>query len=171
MTHSQQRPVPVTDTTEVSLALAFLQFARESVVKKLDDVSDDDVRRELVPSGTNLLGLIRHLAMSERYWFHHHVAGEELTHPRDHTFFSMEVEPGRTPAEVVADYRAAAAHSDAIVTAIGDPDALTAAPVRVEGGSERRRLRWVLAHMTSETARHAGHADILREQLDGVTGR
>lgn len=171
MTESQRRPVPFVDTSELDTALAFLRFARESVVKKLEGLDEAAARRELVSSGTNLLGLIRHLAMSEQFWFHHHVAGEPLTAPRDHTFFSMDVEPVRRVEDVVADYRAAAAHSDELVTAVGDPDTLTAEPVEADGGSERRRLRWVLAHMTSETARHAGHADILRELLDGTTGR
>jgi hypothetical protein len=76
----------------------------------------------LVPTGTNLLGLVKHLAAAERYWF-----GLYLT--------------GITPPE----------------------------GSKLSG--QRLTLRWLLAHMTSETARHAGHADIPREQIDGVTGR
>jgi len=70
-------------------------------------------------------------------------------------------------ADVMRDYRAAIEDSDRAIRTVGDPDARFAVPV--EGN--RHTLRWVLAHMTSETARHAGHADILREQLDGTTGR
>jgi Protein of unknown function (DUF664) len=68
---------------------------------------------------------------------------------------------------VLAGYRAAIADSDRAIHAAGDPGARVAVPV----DGNRHTLRWVLAHMTSETARHAGHADILREQLDGTTGR
>jgi hypothetical protein len=68
---------------------------------------------------------------------------------------------------VISDYRAAIAESNAAIIAAGDPQTLLARRVR----GQRLTLRWLLAHMTSETARHAGHADILREQIDGVTGR
>jgi hypothetical protein len=72
-----------------------------------------------------------------------------------------------TTARVLADYRAACEESDRIVVAAGDPDTPVALPV----DGRHQSLRWVLAHMTSETARHAGHADILRELIDGTTGR
>ena len=79
----------------------------------------------------------------------------------------MTIPADRAAAEVLADYRAATEDSDRAIRTVGDPDARFA--VAVDGN--RHTLRWVLAHMTSETARHAGHADILREQLDGTTGR
>ncbi len=79
----------------------------------------------------------------------------------------MAVAADRTAAEVLGDYRAAIADSDRAIHAIGDQNTRMVAPV--EGN--RHTLRWVMAHMTSETARHGGHADILREQLDGTTGR
>ena len=68
---------------------------------------------------------------------------------------------------MLADYRTACEESDRIVAAAGDTDT----PVVVPVDGEHLSLRWVLAHMTSETARHAGHADILRELIDGTTGR
>ena len=79
----------------------------------------------------------------------------------------MAVPPGRAASDVLQDYRTAVADSDSAIHAVGDPDAHIKVPV--EGN--RHTLRWVIAHMTSETARHAGHADILREQIDGTTGR
>ncbi len=167
MTESQREPVPRVDTGELDTALALLRFARESVVKKLEGLGDDDVRRELVPSGTNLLGLVQHLAASEWYWFGYTFAGEPLGAPHDDRYFSMTVAPERTAEDVVRAYREATAASDAIVTAAGDLGRPTAEPV----DDRPMSLRWVLAHMTSETARHAGHADILRELTDGITGR
>ncbi|QKW19050.1 DinB family protein [Kitasatospora sp. NA04385] len=161
---SQRRPVPFADGGELDTALAFLGFARESVRKKTEGLGEEELRRVLVPTGTNLLGLVRHLTAAERYWFGHHVAGLAEYEDVD---FGMAV-PADVPADrVLADYREACADSDAIVRAAAGPDAPTATPV----GPEPRSLRWVLAHMTGETARHAGHADILREQLDGTTGR
>ncbi|TNH29940.1 DUF664 domain-containing protein [Micromonospora orduensis] len=76
-------------------------------------------------------------------------------------------EPDRSPEQVIAGYRTAIADSDAHLIAAAGFDVLTAQPV----GDAPRTLRWVLAHMTSETIRHAGHADILRELIDGATGR
>jgi hypothetical protein len=79
----------------------------------------------------------------------------------------MAIPADRAADDVLRDYRTAVEDSDRVIRAVGDPDALTAIPV----DGNRHTLRWVMAHMTSETARHAGHADILREQLDGATGR
>ena len=79
----------------------------------------------------------------------------------------MAVPADHPSDDVLRDYRAAIGDSDNAIRAIGNPDARFAVPV----DGNRHTLRWVMAHMTSETARHAGHADILREQLDGTTGR
>ncbi|GAB3595580.1 DinB family protein [Angustibacter peucedani] len=164
MAETQREPVPTADTSELETGRAFLEFARRCVLKKLDGLDEEQLRVEL-PSGTNLIGMVHHLAVSERYWFGWHVAGTGADD--DRADFTMAVPPGRSTQDVLADYRAACAESDAIVERVGDPDALTARPV----GEHRRRLRWVLVHMTTETTRHAGHADVIREQLDGTTGR
>jgi hypothetical protein len=134
------------------------------VLKKAGGLSDEQLRRVLVGSGTCVLGLIQHLAEAERYWFGYHLAGTAWNADLE---CGMAVPAGRAAADVLADYRAAIEDSDRAIRSAGDPDALFAVPV--EGN--RHSLRWVMAHMTSETARHAGHADILREQLDGTTGR
>jgi uncharacterized damage-inducible protein DinB len=155
--------VPRIDTSEMDTALAFLDFARECVVKKLDGLDDEQVRRVLVPSGTSLLGLVQHMVAGERYWFAHHVRGD---HPSAEYDFEMVVPEGRGTSDLVAEYRTAYAESNAIVRE-RSLDAVTALPVVDRPLS----VRWVVAHMTSETARHAGHADILRELIDGTTGR
>ena len=164
MTETQRQPVPRTDTGEIDTALAFLRFARTSVAKKLDDLDDEQVRRALVPTGTTLLGLVHHLTTGERYWFGHHVAGGWPDREWD---FDEDPAPGSTTSQVLADYRTACEESDRIVAAASGPDTPVAVPV----DGEHLSLRWVLAHVTSETARHAGHADILRELIDGTTGR
>ncbi|WP_327004126.1 DinB family protein [Dactylosporangium sp. NBC_01737] len=164
MAETQRRPVPRNDGGELDTALAFLTFARESVLIKTEGLSDEQLRRVLVATGTTLLGLVHHLAVGERYWFGYHLAGEGPDREWD---FGMDVPPDRDAAQVLDDYRAAVARSDEIVRAIGDPD--TPAARAVDG--RHLTLRWVVAHVTSETARHAGHADILRELIDGTTGR
>jgi hypothetical protein len=164
MLETQRERVPLDDGGELETALAFLTFARSCVLKKVDGLDEEQLRRRLVVSDTTLLGLVRHLTDGERYWFGYTLAGDARWADVD---FGMVVPPDRSPASVIADYRASIAESDAHIRAASAIDALTVHPV----GDEVRTLRWVFAHMTSETVRHAGHADILRELVDGVTGR
>jgi hypothetical protein len=164
MPETQRERVPLVDSGELDTATAFLGFARHCLIKKTDGLNDEQLRRVLVESGTSLLGLIQHSVVGERWWFGYHLLG---TGEADDFDFTMVVPPDRTAAEIVQEYRDAIEDSDAAIRRIGDPEALTARPI----GDTPRSLRWVLAHMTSETARHAGHADIIREQIDNVTGR
>jgi uncharacterized damage-inducible protein DinB len=163
MLETQREAVPSNDGGEKDTALAFLDFVRSCALKKVDGLDDEQLRRRLVVSETTLLGLLRHLTDGERYWFSYVVGGDERWAGVE---FPMTVEDGRTPDEVVAEYRAAVAESRTVLAA-RDLDDRTAVPVH----GEHRTVRWVVAHMTGETARHAGHADILRELVDGVTGR
>lgn len=135
MAESQREPVPRNDAGELDTALAFLGFARHCVIKKTEGLTDEQLRRRMVDSGTSLLGLVQQLTDAERYWFGHHVGG----HGADDFDFSMDVPADR--------------------------------PVAVPVAETRHSVRWVVAHMTGETTRHAGHADILRELIDGTTGR
>jgi hypothetical protein len=158
---TQRQPVPRNDGGELDTALAFLTFARECVLKKADGLDDEQLRRQLVPSGTTLLWLVRHLTGCEFFWFDYHLVGADDIDTDFGIVDDVEAQ------QVLADYRAGIRRSDANIRRVGEPDARMARQVDGESLS----LRWVLAHMTSETARHAGHADILREQIDGVTGR
>jgi hypothetical protein len=164
MLESQREAVPRDDNGELDTALAFLSFARSCVLKKVEGLDQEQLLRRLVVSDTTLLGLVQHLTDGERYWFGYTFAGDPRYADVD---FDMLVKPDRSPDQIIAGYRAAIADSDARIIAAGGPDVLTAQPV----GDAPRTLRWVLAHMTSETVRHAGHADILRELIDGATGR
>ncbi len=164
MAETQRESVPRVDSGELDTALAFLSFARHCVLKKADGLSDEQLRRVLVDSGTSVLGLVQHLAEAERYWFGYHLAGATWDADWD---IGMTVPADRAAAAVLRDYQAAIEESDQAIQAAGDPEARFAVPV----DGNRHTLRWVMAHMTSETARHAGHADILREQIDGTTGR
>jgi uncharacterized damage-inducible protein DinB len=164
MAETQREPVPRVDSGELDTALAFLSFARHCVLKKADGLSDEQLRRVLVDSGTSVLGLVQHLAETERYWFGYHLVGAAWDADRE---YCMAVSANRAVADVQRDYRAAIEDSHRAIRAVGDPEARVVIPV----DGNRHTLRWVMAHITSETARHAGHADILREQLDGTTGR
>jgi uncharacterized damage-inducible protein DinB len=164
MAETQRESVPRVDSGELDTALAFLSFARRCVLKKAGGLSDEQLRRVLVGSGTSILGLVQHLAEAERYWFGHHLAGAAWDAGRE---CGMTVSANRAAVDVLQDYQAAIEDSDRAIRDVGHPDARFVVPV----DGNWHTLRWVMAHMTSETARHAGHADIIREQLDGATGR
>jgi Protein of unknown function (DUF664) len=138
-----------------------LNAMRAGVLTKLAGLSEEDARRSTVPSGTSLAGLLQHLTFVESHWFEHIVAGRPASRGRR----SMEVDPGVTLARLRSEYSAACQTSDDIAVAVGDPGA------PVTRGGKTRDLRWVLISVLEETARHAGHADIIREQVDGRTGR
>ena len=148
-------------TGEVQQLCAVLDGLRAGVLKKLAGLSEADARRSTVDSGTNIAGLIQHLTFVESLWFEEVVAGRKATRGKR----SMQVDPTVSLKDLRADYRAACETSNAIVAAIGDADA----PVTRNG--KTHDLRWAMLAVIGETSRHAGHADIIREQIDGTTGR
>ncbi|QIG44371.1 DUF664 domain-containing protein [Nocardioides anomalus] len=163
MTESQREVVPRVAGTEKEIALSFLRFARHCLVKKTEGLDEEQLRRRLVGSETTLLGLVQHVTAGERWWFGHHVAGEPRWADVD---FAMVVSEDRSPAEVFAAFDAAVAASEEIMARADLDD-----PLRVLVDGHQLSVRWAVAHTTSEIARHAGHADVLRELVDGVTGR
>ncbi|MEQ7128142.1 DinB family protein [Actinopolymorpha sp. B11F2] len=147
-------------TSEMRQLRAALDGLRAGVLKKLAGLSEADARRSTVDSGTNLAGLLQHLTYVESLWFEEVVAGGTAKGIR-----SMQVDPSVSVRTLRAGYKAACETSNRIVEAIGDLDA----PVTRK--RKTHDLRWVLLSVIQETARHAGHADIIREQVDGQTGR
>ena len=151
----------------------YLQVAREAMLWKLDGLSEYDVRRPMVPTGTNLLGLVKHLASVEIGYF-----GETFGRPFAERLPWLEegaepnadmwASPDESRPEIVGLYHRAWAHSDATIGALA-LDAIGQAPWWPE---ERREvtLHRILVHMIAETDRHAGQADIVRELIDGATG-
>jgi uncharacterized damage-inducible protein DinB len=156
------RNVPRTPGDERGILVDFLDYLRESVVLKVADVSDDDARRPMVDSGTSLLGIVKHLVRVEVAWFQFSFAGRDVRVPTSELSDADCVQP------IVESYRQEVNRSNEIVSACRDLSQLGRRPIRT---SDPMPLRWVLVHMIEETGRHAGHADILREQIDGVTGR
>jgi hypothetical protein len=148
-------------SSELDQLRSVLDAQRAGVVKKLAGLSEEDARRSTVPSGTNLAGLVEHLTFVESKWIAGIVAGEKVSNANR----SMQVDPGVSLRTRRSNYRDACVASDAIIAAIGDPDA----SVTHEG--KKHDLRWAIFAVIEETARHAGHADIIREQIDGKTGR
>ena len=140
---------------------ALLQFQRESLVRKVADLDDAAARQSPVGSGTSLLWLIKHMARVEITWVLHRFAGHDVAIPVG------EPEPGDTLAAAASSYRQAWHRVDAVAFAGASLDELC----RLPEADPPVSLRWVLMHLLEETARHAGHADILRELIDGRTGR
>jgi uncharacterized damage-inducible protein DinB len=162
--YADTRP-PALDTGEKELLLSFLNYLRGTVAAKVDGLDERQARTPGVPSGTNLLGLVKHLTAAELNWFVRGYAGADL----EIADLGMQVADGETVADVVAGYRAAVARANEVVDAADDLSGMAA---RGTGRTPNpHTLRWILVHMIEETARHAGHADILREQIDGATGR
>jgi hypothetical protein len=156
---TDQRP-PRLVADERATLLALLQYHRESFVRKVAGIDDATAARSPVASGTSLLWLTKHLAGAESAWFLIRFAGQEVELPDE------KVQPGDTVEAAVNNYRQVWARVAPIVEH-GDLDAVCRRP----GAQPQCNLRWIISHMLEETARHAGHADILRELIDGSTGR
>jgi len=151
----------------------YLQGGREALLWKLDGLNGYDRRRPLVPTGTNLLGLVKHVASVEAGYLGD-VFGRPFGEPLPwfdegaEANADMWAAADEATADIVGLYRRVWAHSDATI------DALSLADVgRVEWWPEDRRtvtLQQILVHMIAETHRHAGHADLVRELIDGAAG-
>ena len=157
--------VPFTGGEKDSLH-ASLNRHRDVVLWKLEGLDDASLRRAVVPSGTTLLGLVKHLAAVEYSWFCETFEREMEPLPvdPDDPDADLRAEPDETTADIVEFYRRARAAADAVILELDVNDVGTA------WFGDPVSLRWVLIHMIEETARHAGHLDILRELIDGSTG-
>lgn len=153
-------PPPRTGGSEAEVLRGFLDYLRTSVAAKVDDAPEPQVRTAGVPSGTNLLGLLNHLTFVEEATF---LGRNVRSWPA-----TFRASPDDSVAEVVARYRDAVARANELLDTCDD----LGAPVpRPKPGKPAPSVRWALTHMIEETGRHAGHVDILREQIDGATGR
>jgi hypothetical protein len=156
-------PPPGLDERET--LIAFLDLYRETILVKLDGLDREALTRRLVSSRTTPLGIVKHLTLVEWWWFVIVFGGEPLDLDTDDPDADWLIEDADTPEGLVAAYRAACLRSNEIARATPSLDDRSPGPHR-----SGRTLRWILAHMVEETARHAGHADILRELIDGRTG-
>jgi len=163
----------VPDQTPKADLKRYLQLAREALVWKLDGLSEYDARRPLTPTATNLLGMIKHVASVEAGYL-----GGTFGRPFPESFpwfdegaevnDDMWATPEESREDIVGLYRRVWAHSDATVDSL-DLDAAGQVPWWPE---ERRQvtLHRILVHVIAETNRHSGHADIVRELIDGAAG-
>jgi uncharacterized damage-inducible protein DinB len=167
------RQDPPTTGPELEQLTAYLDFQRETVLLKSEGLDAEALRRPLPPSSLTLGGLLNHLALVEDSWFRERFAA--LPEQEIWAGVDWEADPDfefRTAADLAPDelrqrYRDACARSREVVARAEGLDQLGAQPRR---DGTRWDLRWLLLHMIEETARHAGHADLLRESIDGEVG-
>jgi hypothetical protein len=148
---------------------AFLDFYRDALVRKLSGLSEEHARRRLVASQTTLAGLVKHLRVVELQWFQHHLAQTPdaqlpIAVAWDDPDWSFTLEPADTIEDLITAYQ----HQCELSRQLAGRYELDDTVPHPELG--RVSLRWIYVHMIDETARHVGHADILREQSDGQAG-
>jgi hypothetical protein len=153
----------------------YLQDARDTMLWKLDGLSEYDIRRPLVPTGTNLLGMIKHLTGVEFAYFG---ATFGRPHPEEFSWdenapdfdpnFDLYATPDESRESIVDRYKRAWAHSDETIEAL-PLDAIGHVPHWPAPRNEVT-LHRILVHTITDSQRHAGHADIVRELIDGTAG-
>lgn len=157
--------MPFTGGEKESLHVS-LDRHRDVVLFKVEGLPDEQLRRPMTRSGTNLLGLVKHLGSVEYGWFCDTFGreGKSIPFDEDDPDADMRAEPDETTAEILEYYGQARAAADRVIDELDLDDVGTA------WFGESVSMRWVLIHMVEETARHAGHMDIVRELIDGATG-
>lgn len=153
-------PPPRTANSEADVLRGFLDYLRASIAAKVDGAAEPQARTPAVPSGTSLLGLLNHLIAVESATF----LGGQITDWQA----TLQPAPQDSVSDVVTRYRATVDRANKVLDACTDLGAPLPRPGR-SGPSPS--VRWALTHLIEETGRHAGHADILRELIDGGTGR
>ncbi|MFF1907578.1 DinB family protein [Kitasatospora sp. NPDC058218] len=170
-TTATDRPEPPFAADETPMLTAWLEFHRATLARKCEGLTADQLRlRSVPPSSLSLLGLVRHMAEVERYWFRIILLGEEAG--SDGLYWTAQHPDGDFDLVDTADAEADfAVWQGQIAAARAACEGLSPETVgkRPREGREVT-LRWILVHMIEEYARHNGHADLLRELVDGVTG-
>ena len=161
------RPTPPPKTgDERTMLTTFLDYQRAVFLRKVSGLDEDGLRRVMTPSGLTLLGMLKHLAYVERGWFQVTFAGREVPFAwsEEDRDADWRPQPHERPAGLLSFYEGEVAESRRIVDAASLDD--VAADPRAEGVT----MRWIMFHMLEEYARHLGHADLMREGIDGKTG-
>ncbi|MGJ9411538.1 DinB family protein [Aeromicrobium sp. CF4.19] len=171
----QGRTDPPLASDEVTTLRAFLDFHRGTLRWKTEGLSAEQLRTPHPPSSMTLLGMVKHLAYVEDWWFGIVLAGNDATAPFDGVDWRADPDwdwsstREDAPADVLRLWESRVAESDRLLAAAADGlDTLSTRPDRHTG--EHFSLRWIVVHMIEEYSRHNGHADLIREALDGSVG-
>ncbi|MGD9957820.1 DinB family protein [Nocardioides sp.] len=177
MTRVTRRLDPPLAADEATTLLAFLDYHRDTLRRKTEGLTQEQLAMTLAPATLTLGGLLKHMALVESSWFSEVFLGEPMMEPfasadwesdRDWEFTSA---PQDSPGELRSLFDRAVARSDDVIRValdLGGLDGLSAKESR--RAQQPYSLRWILVHMIEEYARHNGHADLIRESIDGVTG-
>ncbi|WP_030170150.1 DinB family protein [Spirillospora albida] len=167
---ANERTDPPLEGDERATLTGFLQYQRDTLAWKCSGLTGDQLRsRAVSPSALSLIGLVRHMTDVERSWFRNVLNGEDILPiywAADRSRFDDFVVEDADPDEAFRLWHEACAESREIVDAAESLDVTGHHP---RHGSDHS-LRWILVHMIEEYARHNGHADLLRERIDGATG-
>ncbi|WP_020578528.1 DinB family protein [Actinopolymorpha alba] len=163
-------PADLADPAE--LLAAYLDYYRDVILRKLDGMSEAELRTSRLPSGWTPLQLLKHLTYVERRWFRWGFAAEQVSDPwGDHGAIERwHVEPDESPRELVAAFLEQADVSRTIAGSARLSDPARYGGRFQEGRGPRPTLAWILFHVLQEYARHAGHLDVVRELSDGAVG-
>ncbi len=167
-----QKARPALQAGEREMLAGWMDHHRAILLWKCEGLSDEQLRERAIPPSTlSLLGLVRHMADVERGWFRQVFLGEDVPDVYDRSEdedADFNFAEGADPAEAFSAFERECAAARKIVAAAPDLDALSKKTSQRTG--EQFSLRWIVTHMIEEYARHNGHADLLRERIDGTTG-
>ncbi|WP_265558466.1 DinB family protein [Streptomyces hygroscopicus] len=167
------RPIPPAHADERATLEAWLDFHRATLALKCSGLKDEQLRLVVVsPSSMTLLGLVQHLAEVERNWFQRVFAGQDAPPVfGESNLDGFALQPERGLDEAMAAWQAEVARGRELI-ADGSLDDSGRLSEQEAGhiGDQGVSLRWIMVHMIEEYARHNGHADLIREQIDGTTG-
>jgi uncharacterized damage-inducible protein DinB len=167
------RVLPEPEGSEMTLLAEYLDYQRATVLEKTEGLTQEQMVQRNPPSALTLAGLLYHLALVEESWMEERFKGLPGREPWGDV--DWEADPDwefRTAEGVAAEelrdrYRTACERSRLVMSSASGPEQLSAETLR---NGRHFSLRWVLLHLIEETARHAGHADTLREAIDGTVG-
>jgi len=172
MTDAANRTDPPMTGAEPEVTMAYLDYHRDTLLWKTAGLTKEQLAQPLAPSTMTLGGLLKHLALVEDSWFTRRFAGDDMPEPwasvdwKADPDWEWHTAAADEPEELLALWRTSVERSRSVVAGL-DLDAVSAEPTRWGG---HFNLRWMLLHMIEEYARHNGHADLLREAIDGETG-
>ncbi|MEV6757076.1 DinB family protein [Streptomyces sp. NPDC051214] len=167
------RPVPPPHADERAMLEAWLDFHRATLVLKCSGLADDQLRlASTAPSSMTLLGLVQHLAVVERNWFQHVFAGQDLpTVFEESNVDGFALTEDRGLKEAMAIWQREVDRGRELIAAASLDDAGHLSEQEAgHVGDAGVSLRWIMVHMIEEYARHNGHADLIRERIDGLAG-
>ena len=148
----------------------WLDYHRTTLLWKCAGLTAEQLKqRSVPPSRLSLLGLVRHMTEVERWWFRMHAAGEDHRFPYDPESVGLDIEEVDS-ADAAANLNAFVEECDASRAAVAGMSLEDVVPGRGDHPERTRDIRWIFVHMIEEYARHNGHADLLRETVDGTTG-